>query len=104
MGTPLDSDTNDAQGLPSANGASGADQGAGSANPSDDLIQPGPDTSSVDRRAAEAALAEALQALNRENPSRDQALAILDALRSRQPREALTVGPQAPISIPCEER
>jgi Ca-activated chloride channel family protein len=104
MGTPLDSDTNDAQGLPSANGASGADQGAGSANPSDDLIQPGPDTSSVDRRAAEAALAEALQALNRENPSRDQALAILDALRNRQPREALTVGPQAPISIPGEER
>ncbi len=103
-GTPLDSDTSDAESLPSGGDRGEASQSAGSADPSGDLIQPGPDTSSTDRLAAEAALSEALQALNRENPTRDQALAILDALRDRQPREALAIGPQAPVSIPSEDR
>ena len=54
--------------------------------------------------SAAEALQEALSELDRDAPTREQALAILDALRARSPRAALPVGQRAPISIDPEDR
>ena len=47
---------------------------------------------------------EALSALDRDEPTLEQALAILDALRLRMPRDPISTGDQPPVNIDADER
>lgn len=47
---------------------------------------------------------EALSALDRDEPTLEQALAILDVLRQRMPRDPISTGGQPPVSIEADER
>lgn len=97
----------------SGGGASGEPssmQGEGGAQPNPGGADPGalgeipPEGEGDSALSALEALQQALSDLDRDAPTREQALAILDALRTRLPRELLSAGQQAPVEIDPEDR
>ena len=93
-----------------ANGDPSSIQGEGEAQPRPGGAEPGtlgetpPESDGDSGLSALEALQQALSDLDRDAPTREQALAILDALRTRLPRELLSAGQQAPVEIDPEDR
>ncbi len=88
---------------PSIQGEGGARAVSGNSGP-DGLTETQPETKDAFTLTAMEALQQALSNLDRNAPTREQALAILDALRSRLPRELLSLGQHTPIEIDPEDR
>lgn len=91
--------SSEAQGQP-ADGAEEAEGGPGAAGPSAQDQQPGSrgtagEADSQDQQEGDA-LQQALEALERDDPTVEQALAILDALRQRVGRQPLGSGSRTP--------
>ena len=97
---------------PPAGEAADGDQPPGEreAQPSPGEDEPGglgetpPDVDGDSGLSALEALQQALSELDDDAPTREQALAILDALRTRLPRDLLSAGQQAPVEIDPEDR
>ena len=111
-GQPGQQDDSDPPDTP-GDGASGdpsSMQGEGGAQPNPGGADSGalgeipPEGEGDSALSALEALQLALSDLDRDAPTREQALAILDALRTRQPRQLLSAGQQAPGEIDPEDR
>ena len=104
-----DSDPPDAPGG-GASGEPSSTQGKGGAQPNPGRTNLGtlseipPEGEGDSALSALEALHQALSDLDRDAPTREQALAILDALRMQLPRELLSLGQHTPIEIDPEDR